>query len=222
MPGATEQQLQGLTTQMKWEEQVLNRRRVNKLRALHTEGDGVLLVDDTGFEKQGEHSVGVARQYSGTLGKIGNCQVTVNCHYAERTVAWPVNTRLYLPQPWADDAARRAACHIPAEVSYQPKYVLALALIDEARTEGLKFASVTADADYGDNPQFLNGLDTRGERYVAAVRSAWPCAAGRPRRCKPPKRCCTPNRSALGRPIAGAKAARAGSQLKSAPSAVGA
>jgi len=179
LPGATEQQLQGLTTQMKWDEQILNRRRVNKLRALRTEGDGVLLVDDTGFEKQGEHSVGVARQYSGTLGKVGNCQVTVNCHYAERTLAWPVNTRLYLPQVWADDAARRAVSHIPAEVSYQPKYVIALALIAEARAAGLKFACVTADADYGDNPQFLNGLDARGECYVVAVRRTFSVARHR-------------------------------------------
>ena len=60
---------------------------------LPSEGDGVLIFDDTGCAKQGQCSVGVARQYSGTLGKKGNCQITVNCHYAERTVAWPVATR---------------------------------------------------------------------------------------------------------------------------------
>lgn len=69
-----------------------------------SEGDGVLIFDDTGFEKQGRHSVGVARQYTGTVGKLTNCQVTVDCQYAERTLAWPVATRWYLPREWADDA----------------------------------------------------------------------------------------------------------------------
>jgi SRSO17 transposase len=87
VPGTNEQQLQGLLTQMVWDETALNQRRVQIMRALRTEGDGVLIVDDTGFAQQGQHSVGVARQYSGTLGKVANCQITVNCHYAERTVA---------------------------------------------------------------------------------------------------------------------------------------
>ena len=103
VPGTSEQQLQGLLTQMVWDETALNQRRVQIMRALPTEGDGVLIIDDTGFAKQGRHSVGVARQYSGTLGKVANCQVTVNCHYAERTVAWPVATRLYLPKAWCAD-----------------------------------------------------------------------------------------------------------------------
>ena len=92
VPGTSEQQLQGLLTQMAWDAQALNRQRVKKMSTLRTEGDGVLVVDDTGFGKQGLHSVGVARQYSGTLGKVANCQISVNCHYAERTLAWPVAT----------------------------------------------------------------------------------------------------------------------------------
>ena len=95
VPGTTEQRLQGLLTAMAWDEDDLNRQRVERLLTLPTEGDGVLIFDDTGFAKQGRCSVGVARQYSGTLGKTGNCQVSVNCHYAERTIAWPVATRLY-------------------------------------------------------------------------------------------------------------------------------
>jgi SRSO17 transposase len=97
VPGTSEQRLQGLLTTIDWDEDDLNRQRVQTLLTLPTEGDGVLIFDDTGFAKQGMCSVGVARQYSGTLGKTGNCQVTVNCHYAERTIAWPVATRLYLP-----------------------------------------------------------------------------------------------------------------------------
>src|SRR5262249_5352172 len=96
--GTNEQQLQYLLTEVVWDDEDLNRQRVQVLRRLRTERDGALIIDDTGFAKQGRHSVGVARQYSGTLGKVGNCQVTVNCHYAERTLAWPVATRLYLPK----------------------------------------------------------------------------------------------------------------------------
>ncbi len=102
VPGTSSQSLQGLLTEMVWDEMVLNEQRVRIMAELPTEGDGALVFDDTGFAKQGKHSVGVERQYSGTLGKVANCQVTVNCHYAERTLAWPVNTRLYLPTSWTE------------------------------------------------------------------------------------------------------------------------
>lgn len=94
VPGTSEQQLQGLLTDLVWDEVDLTRQRVRVMTALPTEGDGVWVVDDTGLAKQGTASVGVARQYSGTLGKVANCQVTVNCHYAERTLAWPVAPQL--------------------------------------------------------------------------------------------------------------------------------
>ena len=108
---------------------------------LPSAGDGVLIFDATGFAKQGKCSVGVARQDSGTLGKTGNSQVTVNCHYAERTIAWPVATRLYLPKDWASDADRRTKAKVPEE------------LLDQAKAWGVRWACVTADADYGDNPK---------------------------------------------------------------------
>jgi SRSO17 transposase len=169
--GSNEQQLHHLLTEMVWEEVDLNRQRVKVMCGLRTERDGVLISDDTGFAKQGCHSVGVARQYSGTLGKVGNCQVTVNCHYAERTLAWPVATRLYLPRTWTEDATRRQAAHVPEEVTFQTKAEVALALIDEASQGGVRHACIVADADYGDNPSFLNGLEARGERYCVAVRA---------------------------------------------------
>jgi SRSO17 transposase len=87
LPGTNEQRLQALLTTMVWDEAAANARRVAVMRTLQTEGDGVLIIDATDFPKQGQHSVGVARQYSGSLGKVANCQVTVNCHYAERTIA---------------------------------------------------------------------------------------------------------------------------------------
>jgi len=98
VPGTNQQQLHHLLTTMVWDEDDLNRQRVKAMVGLQTEGDGCLIFDDTGFAKQGKNSVGVARQYCGTLGKVANSQVTVNCYYAERTIAWPVATRLYLPK----------------------------------------------------------------------------------------------------------------------------
>jgi SRSO17 transposase len=179
VPDTSEQRLQGFLTAMKWDAGDLNRQRVQRMLELPTEGDGVLVFDDTGFPKQGKCSVGVARQYSGTLGKTGNCQVAVNCHYAERTLAWPVATRLYLPKPWADDPARRATAGVPGNVTFRTKPEIALALLDQAKAWGVRWACVTADADYGDNPNFLAGLEERGERYVVAVRADFRAADAR-------------------------------------------
>ena len=179
VPGTSEQRLQGLLTAIDWDEDDLNRQRVQDMLRLPTEGDGVLIFDDTGFAKQGRCSVGVARQYSGTLGKVGNCQVTVNCHYAERTVAWPVATRLYLPESWAHDAGRRAKAKVPEEVTFQTKPQIALDLLDRALEWGVRCACVTADADYGDNPNFLDGLEKRRKHYVVAVRADFAVALSR-------------------------------------------
>jgi SRSO17 transposase len=170
VPGTSEQSLQGLLTVMAWDEDDLNRQRVQAMLALPSEGDAALLFDDTGFPKQGKASVGVARQYSGTLGKVGNCQVAVNCHYAERTIAWPVATRLYLPKEWAADPTRRAQAKVPEAVVFQTKPQIALDLLDQADSWGVRYACVVADADYGDNPNFLAGLEKRRKRYVVAVR----------------------------------------------------
>ena len=179
MPGTSQQQLQGLLSSMVWEEDTLNRQRIGVMRGLKSEGDGVLIFDDSGFGKQGRQSVGVARQYSGTLGKVANCQVTVNCHYAERTIAWPVATRLYLPQAWIDDTERRQKAHVPEGVTFQTKAEIALVLLDEANACGVRHGCVVSDADYGDNPHFLKGLEARGERYVVAVRANFSVALAR-------------------------------------------
>jgi SRSO17 transposase len=183
MPEMSEQQLQYLLTDMVWDEQALNRQRIDQMLTLPSTGDGVLIFDDTGFEKKGRHSAGVARQYTGTVGKITNCQVTVNCHYAERTQAWPVATRLYLPQGWGEDKERCKRAHIPKDIGFQTKAEIALALLDEATRCGVKHACVTGDADYGDNPNFLNGLAQRQERHVMAVRANFSVVLGRGADC---------------------------------------
>lgn len=169
IPGTSEQSFQGLLTTMVWDDAAVNQARVQRMCALPTDGDGVLAVDDTGFLKKGTASVGVARQYTGTSGKVDNCQVAVTCVYAERTLAWPVTTRLYMPHAWTDDPARCARAHVPEEVRFQTKHEIALDLIDAARAQGVPYACITVDGDYGDVPFFLDSLEGRDERYVGAV-----------------------------------------------------
>jgi SRSO17 transposase len=171
VPGTSEQRLQEFLTNMQWDQDDLNRQRVEKLIAEATIGNGALIVDDTGFAKQGQASVGVARQYSGTLGKVGNCQVAVTCCYTDPRASWPVAVRLYLPKAWTDDPERLRRARVPAEVRLQTKPEMALDLIDQARAWGVPDRYVVADADYGDHPTFLAGLETRRQRYVVAVRS---------------------------------------------------
>lgn len=179
IPGTNEQQLNHLTTSMVWDEDDLNSQRVKAMGAIDTEGDGCLIFDDTGFAKQGRNSAGVARQYSGTIGKVGNCQVTVNCHLAERNFAFPVATRLYLPQRWFDDPQRLKKAGVPEDTPFKTKAEIALDLLDYANLVGVKHKCVTADADYGDNPVFCNGLEERGERYCAAVRANFSVSTSR-------------------------------------------
>jgi SRSO17 transposase len=170
VPGTSEQRLQEFLTNMRWDEEDLNQQRVQKMVAEATLGDGVLVLDDTGFAKQGKASVGVARQYSGTLGKVGNCQLAVTCCYTDPEGSWPVAVRLYLPKAWAEAPDRRRKARVPAGVPFQTKPEIALMLLDQARQWGIPHRCVVADADYGDNPHFLAGLEARQERYVVGVR----------------------------------------------------
>jgi SRSO17 transposase len=179
VPGTSEQRLQEFLTNMQWDEDDLNQQRVVKMVAEATLGDGVVVLDDTGFPKQGKASVGVTRQYSGTLGKVGNCQVAVTCCYTDPQASWPVAVRLYLPQPWAEDPERRQQARVPVEMTFQTKPEIALALLDQARAWGVPHRCVVADADYGDNPNFLAGLESRQEWYVVGVRTDFRVRVGR-------------------------------------------
>ena len=170
VPGTNEQRLQALLTSMEWDEWELNRRRVGVMKGMGSEGDGVLLLDPTDFPKQGKMSVGVASQYSGSLGKIANCQVTVNCYYAERNVAWPVSTRLYLPKSWAEDPERCQKAGIPEEeVEYKKRTAIAMELLNEAKAMGIRYRAVVGDAELGDKSEFLDSLEVHRERYVMDV-----------------------------------------------------
>jgi SRSO17 transposase len=134
-----------------------------------TLGDGVLVLDDTGPPKQGKASVGVARQYSGALGKVGNCQLAVTCCYTDVQATWPVAVRLYLPRVCAEDTERRQNARVPPELPFQTKPQIALTLLDQALAWGVPHQCVVAYAGYGDNPNFLAGLEARKERYVLGV-----------------------------------------------------
>jgi SRSO17 transposase len=176
--GTSTERLQHLLTDATWDPQALDQQRVQALVA-QSPRDGLLVLDDTGLPKQGRGSAGVARQYSGTLGKVANCQVVVSAHYvadaptSRAPVHWPVTAQLYLPEGWAADGARRAKVHVPTKVAFQTKPELALALVDQARTWGVPFAWVVADAGYGDNPTFLQGLETRQIAYIVGVSSSF-------------------------------------------------
>jgi SRSO17 transposase len=133
--------------------------------------DGVLIVDETGFLKKGEHSAGVARQYSGTAGRIENAQIGVFLAYASSKGHALIDRELYLPGDWCDDADRRAAAAIPDEVDFATKPALAGEMIGRALDAGLPCAWVLGDEIYGSDRHLRMDLESRGQPFVLAIRS---------------------------------------------------
>jgi SRSO17 transposase len=171
VPGTSEQRVHEVLTNRPWEAEDLNRQRVDKMIADATLRDGVLVLDDTGFPKQGKMSVGVARQSSGTLGKVGHGQIAVTCCDTDPQAMWPVAVRLSLPQAWAEALERRGKARVPDEGTFQTTPAIALARLDHARAWGVPHRGVAADADDGDHPHFLLGLEARQERHGVGVRA---------------------------------------------------
>ena len=135
------------------------------------------VVDDTGMPKKGSHSVGVARQYCGRLGKQDNCQVVVTVSMANTVMSVPCAYRLYLPEVWIQDRKRCRQAGIPEEVGFATKWEIALAEIDDLLAEDLSRAPVTGDAGYGMVTAFRDGLTARGLSYALAIpkeTSLWP------------------------------------------------
>jgi SRSO17 transposase len=185
--GVDHQRLQQFITSSTWDDSEVRQRLARW--AQQTIGPDAFVIDDVGFPKDGKGSPGVARMYSGTLGKTGNCQIGVSLHLVTDRASAAVDWRLFLPESW-DDAmvadpvaaeqvrARRVRCKIDEDVRYREKWRLALELLDEVtRSWGLPARPVVADAGYGDTTAFRLGLEARGLRYVVAVKpttSAYP------------------------------------------------
>jgi SRSO17 transposase len=130
------------------------------------------IIDDTGFPKKGKHSVGVARQYCGQLGKQDNCQAAVSLSIANRGASLPVRYRLYLPQQWAADAARRRKVHVPEEIVFQTKPQIALDQLRWACAAGLPRGVVLLDAGYGNHTSLRTEISALGLSYAAGILSS--------------------------------------------------
>lgn len=133
------------------------------------EPDGVLVVDETGFLKQGKKSCGVMRQYSGTAGRVENCQIGVFLTYASSKGFTMLDRRLYLPKEWAEDAVRRKAAGVPEEVAFQTKPQMALTMLQEAAKAEVPFSWVTGDSVYGDFRDIRNWVESQSKGYVLCV-----------------------------------------------------
>jgi SRSO17 transposase len=127
------------------------------------------IIDDTGFPKKGKHSVGVARQYCGQLGKQDNCQVAVSLSLANHHASLPVAYRLYLPEDWATDSRRRRKSGVPETISFKTKPEIALEQIDAACKAGLPRGVVLMDAGYGCNTKLRTAISALALRYVAGI-----------------------------------------------------
>jgi hypothetical protein len=171
--GTCVRSLQHFIGQSPWEwERLLERQQALVVETLG-EADGVVLVDESGMPKQGDHSVGVARQYCGSLGKVANAQVGVYLGYASRKGHSFLDGRLFLPEPWfaSEYQELRQACGVPPEQGYQTKPEIGLELLQNALQRGaLPFQWVAADELYGDSPHFRDGIAALHKWFFVEVR----------------------------------------------------
>jgi len=130
------------------------------------------IVDDTGYPKKGTHSVGVARQYCGQLGKQDNCQVAVSVSVANERASLPIDYRLYLPREWAEDAARRKKAEVPKSIDFATKSTIALEQLRAARAARVPVGVVLADAGYGNDTAFRLGITTLGLTYAVGIQGS--------------------------------------------------
>jgi SRSO17 transposase len=176
---ARHQSLHHVVAKAEWDDAALLRAvREQVLPAIERHGPvRYWIVADTAFPKQGEHSVGVARQYCGGLGKQENCQVAVSLSVANDQASLPIAYRLYLPEGWAEDPVRRAKAGVPEAIEFETKTAIALGQLRQAREAGIPVGVVLGDAGYGDECNFRVGVAELELPYVLGLRSAttvWP------------------------------------------------
>jgi len=171
VPESDEQSLQHFISNVQWDTQaVMNQVAHNASELLGSCTETALLIDESGFEKKGKHSVGVARQWNGRRGKVDNCQVGVFASLCRGNHSTLINSRLYLPEDWTNDKRRCRQAHIPEEHRrFNTKPQLALEMVMQARETGLAYGWVGADGLYGNNPEFLHGLDGLNETFMIDV-----------------------------------------------------
>ncbi|MGH8132998.1 MAG: IS701 family transposase [Steroidobacteraceae bacterium] len=170
---AKHQSLHHVVAQSAWsDEAVLARVREWVSPALKVAQGCYWIVDDTGFPKKGKHSVGVARQYCGQVGKQDNCQVAVSLSLASEEGSVPMTWRLYLPQEWADDKRRREKAGVPEQVEFATKNEIALAQIRSAKGAGVPVGVVLADAAYGNDTGFREAVSAMELDYCVGVQSS--------------------------------------------------
>lgn len=194
--GRMHQSLHHLVADAPWDDEILLDRALDTvLPAMLRPGPIVAwVVDDTGFPKKGQHSVGVTRQYCGQVGKQENCRVAVSLSVTTANASMPVAFRLYLPEVWSNDQARREKAGVPPEVIFQTKPQIALDQIQRAQERGIPTGVVLADAGYGNDTQFRTRLTEWGLPYVAGIQSA--VTVWKPDQQPPP----APEGKGLGRP----------------------
>ena len=168
LPDGNAQALQQFVNQSPWPTEQVRASLARKMEGEFVP-EAYWLIDEVSFPKQGKHSVGVARQYCGALGKTANCQVAVTLDLGTEESSTPLDWALYLPEQWIKDKARRKKAGIPEAVTFKSKPELALDLIDEARNWGLSDRLVLADSAYGDGYEFRQGLRDRTLHYVVQV-----------------------------------------------------
>ena len=163
-----EQGLQQFLSQSPWDERPVRDQLARHIG--HTlGGEGLLILDDTGFPKQGAHSVGVERQYSGTLGKVGNCQIGVTLQFAAKRAVVCLDAALYLPEDsWGNHPERLRAAAVPEGVGYRPKWQIGLTLLERAKANGFSGVVLT-DSAYGDVTAFRRALDAAGWRWCVGI-----------------------------------------------------
>ena len=168
---AAHQSLQHFVADAPWSDAALLGRIETRVDEAMGDAPRFWLVDDTSMPKKGRHSVGVARQYCGQLGKQDNCQVAVSVSLATEAGSVPVAYRLYLPESWARDGERRVAAGVPEEVVFRTKLQIALSEIRERVERGTTPGLVVADSGYGSDIAFREGLDELGLTYSVGVKA---------------------------------------------------